>query len=47
MSKICLSEPQYKGHNRDMRPVSLEPVCPEVKKKIIPKSDQWPNYRTH
>ncbi len=46
---VCPAIDSAPGHDRDMRPISLEPVGPEVcdGNKIFPKSDQWPNYRTN
>ncbi len=36
------------GHDRNMRPVSIELLWPEVEtfEKVLPKNDQWPNYRS-
>ncbi len=44
---VCPAIDSAPGHDRDIRPISLEPVGLRPAKKIFPKSDQWPNYRTN
>jgi hypothetical protein len=44
---LCVSHTIVSAPGLNLRPVSLEPSGPEPaifkKKKIFPKSDQWPN----